>query len=136
MSEPLRVVLDTTITVSALLLSRGPAAPLRPRWRKRQFVPLLSAGTIGRIELVLQYPEFRLSAEQRKELLSDYVPFCDVVPDAAGGSLLEVARKGHATWIITDEKPALASKRLPCTPVPLGAFVVLLGVPLFESLEV
>lgn len=136
MSEPVRVVLDTTITVSALLLPRGPASPLRPRWRQRLFVPLLSAGTIERIELVLKYPEFRLSPEQRKELLSDYIPFCEVIPDVSGCSLPGVARQGNAQWIVTDDRRALSAAPRPCLHIALGTFAVLLGVPLFESLEV
>ncbi|MFM1987242.1 MAG: hypothetical protein RJA99_199 [Pseudomonadota bacterium] len=54
-----RVVLDTNIVVSALLLPGGAAGAVRAAWQAGRIVPLASAATARELVRVLAYPKFR-----------------------------------------------------------------------------
>jgi len=75
----MRVVLDTNVVLSALLLSAGRLAWLRKAWQCRQLQPLLCRETSAELLRVLAYPKFRLSAEERQELLGEFLPYAEVV---------------------------------------------------------
>ena len=74
-----RVVLDTNLVLSALVFSAGVVAGLRGGWQRGRFTPLVSTATVGELIRVLAYPKFRLSSEEREDLLSDYLSFCETV---------------------------------------------------------
>jgi len=75
----LRVVLDTTTVVSALIFTNGRLAWLRQHWRDRGCAPLISRATTEELMRVFGYPTFQLSPSDRQELLADYLPYCEVI---------------------------------------------------------
>lgn len=74
----IRVVIDTNLIVSALIFS-GRIAKLRLAWQSDRCLPLASSTTISELIRVLSYPKFKLSKTQQEDLLSDYLPFCDLI---------------------------------------------------------
>ena len=78
-----RVVLDTNVLVSALLFHAGSVSWLRPAWQAQKIRPLVSHDTAAELIRVLSYPKFKLTAEEREDLLGDYLPWCEtaMVPD-------------------------------------------------------
>ena len=124
---PPRVVLDTNLVLSALVFSGGSLSFLRRGWQSRRFTPLVSTATAGELIRVLAYPKFRLSAEQREDLLSDYLPFCETVRvpnpppptpncrDPFDVQFLEVAVAGAANFLVTGNEDLLTlASELPC----------------------
>jgi predicted nucleic acid-binding protein len=67
---------------------------------------------------VLGYPKFRLSLEDRLELLGDYLPFCETVEptekcsvacrNANDQPLVDVAQSGRAYLLVTGDDDLLA----------------------------
>lgn len=76
-----RVVFDTTTVISALLFANGHLAWLRAHWRRGKCLPLVSRDTAAELTRVLAYPKFKLSADDRFELLADYLPYCETLDD-------------------------------------------------------
>jgi putative PIN family toxin of toxin-antitoxin system len=112
-----RVVLDTNVVVSALLFEHGRLLWLRTAWMQGRCRPLVSAATVEELVRVLAYPKFRLSVDEREEILGDYLPFVEVVTvsrrsaaaprcaDPDDQMFLELGVAGHAALIVTgDEK--------------------------------
>jgi putative PIN family toxin of toxin-antitoxin system len=113
-----RVVFDTTTVVSALLFANGRLAWLRQHWREGGCTLLISRTTIAELTRVLGYPKFRLSQEERRELLSDYLPFCEVIDtietcpvscrDGNDQPFLDLAQSGKADLLISGDQDLLA----------------------------
>jgi putative PIN family toxin of toxin-antitoxin system len=113
-----RVVFDTNTVVSALLFTNGRLAWLRPHWRDGGCLPLISRATAAELTRVLGYPKFRLSPEDRIELLGDYLPFCQTVEsvgkcplvcrDANDQPFLDLAESGKADLLVTGDQDLLA----------------------------
>lgn len=70
-----RVVIDTNLILSALVFVQGRLSVLRLAWQTRQIQPLLSKDTVAELIRVLNYPKFKLSADDQQELLADYLPY-------------------------------------------------------------
>ncbi len=62
----LRVVLDTNVFVSSLLVRKGLAAQVLDAWRRREYLLITSPALIAEIRAVLNYPRIR-----RKYALTD-----------------------------------------------------------------
>lgn len=75
----LRAVFDTNVVVSALIFASGPTSRLRAAWTTGTLIPLASRPTLQELLRVFAYPKFRLSERDAEELLSDYVPFLEMV---------------------------------------------------------
>ena len=131
-----RVVLDTNLVLSALVFSGGALVDLRRGWQSRRFVPLVSTATAGELIRVLTYPKFRLSTEEREDLLSDYLPLCESVrvPDPPPPTpscrdpfdlqFLELAVAGEADYLVTGDHDLLSlSSELPCPIVTASNFL-------------
>lgn len=118
----LRAVFDTNTVISALLFTHGRLVWLREHWRqnspRQRTLPLISSVTASELIRVLSYPKFRLSDEDRLELLSDYLPFCETV-ELEGGCpqicrdpndqpLLDLAHSGNADVLVSGDKDLLA----------------------------
>ncbi len=73
-----RVVLDTNVVLSALLFTSGRLAWVRQAWQHRRLQPLVCRETVGELLRVLAYPKFRLTAEDRQQLLEDFLPYAEV----------------------------------------------------------
>lgn len=110
-----RLVLDTDVLVSALILGGGFAWPYEA-WQKERIRPLASRATVSELIRVLAYPKFRLSAEERETLLAEYLPWCEsvVVPDSTRvpdrldpGDVvfLQLAMVGRADALVSGDRP-------------------------------
>lgn len=114
-----QVVLDTNVVVSALIFGRIPMQSLRLGWQSTLFAPLVSAATAAELVRVLAYPKFRLTAEDREQLLADYLPYCTIVDDAGATRLphcrdpldvpfLRLAIAGRARYLVSGDRDLLA----------------------------
>ena len=113
-----RVVFDTSTVVSALLCANGRLAWLRLHWPSGASVPLISRATAAELTRVLSYPRFRLSPEERMELLGGYLPYCETIEQAEkcpalcrdknDQPFLDLAQSGKADWLVTGDKDLLA----------------------------
>jgi uncharacterized protein len=141
-ATPPVVVLDTNLVLSALVFAGGRLAPLRTAWQSGRIVPLVSTATASELMRVLGYPKFKLSAEERDELLADYLPHCRSVRlparlpklpqcrDANDQMFIELAAVGKADFLVTGDKDLVAlaagfSRRI----VTAEAFLAALGAP-------
>ncbi|MBD9355223.1 putative toxin-antitoxin system toxin component, PIN family [Methylomonas albis] len=114
-----RVVIDTNLVLSALVFAQGRVTPLRRAWQNQQIQPLLSKTTAAELIRVLQYPKFKLSADDQQELLADYLPYCQIMnppwpPFFKGGDFAGIAQvysdlatAGEAQALITGDQDLL-----------------------------
>jgi putative PIN family toxin of toxin-antitoxin system len=116
--KEIRVVLDTNVLVSALLFA-GPIGRFVSLWRERRIVLLLSKDVFIEYLRVLAYPKFKLSGEEIKALVEEYVlPFAEMVTvaeapgvireDPADDKFLALAAAGRARYIVSGDKHLLA----------------------------
>lgn len=77
--QPPRVVIDTNLVLSALVFSGGQLDVLRHAWQKKVCIPLVSKHTVSELIRVLAYPKFKLSPAEQRELLADYLPYCETI---------------------------------------------------------
>jgi len=113
-----RVVFDTTTVVSALLSADGRLAWLRAHWQGGACIPLISAATVNELTRVLAYPKFHLSTDERRELLADYLPLCEVITptrnckvlcrDKKDQPFLDLAESGKAEILVSGDGDLLA----------------------------
>lgn len=113
----LRVVFDTNTVVSALLFREGRLAWLRLHWAEVGCVPLISRETAEEMTRVLGYPKFQLSIEDRRELLAEYLPYCEIVRDqdicpavcrdAKDQMFLDLAQSGKADVLVSGDRDLL-----------------------------
>lgn len=120
MAEARRVVLDTSTVLSALLFVNGRLVPLRAAWQSGDLTPLLCAQTVEELLRVLACPKFKLTPEERDELLADYLPFGEAVApwqsrpavpacrDECDQIFLELAAVGAAHWLVTGDQDLLS----------------------------
>lgn len=123
MSQPPRVVLDTNVVLSALLFRSESANRLRHAWQGGAFRSLVSTETAQELLRVLAYPKFRLSTNDRQELLADYLPYTTgvriprpppLVPDCRDPHdrpFLELSIAGHARLLVSGDRDLLALAR-------------------------
>jgi putative PIN family toxin of toxin-antitoxin system len=113
-----RVVFDSSTVVPALLFASGRLAWLRSHWREGDCVPMISRVTTAELIRVLRYPKFKLSAEDCRELLADYLPYCEVVEvtrrcgcvcrDKNDQPFLDLAQSGKADFLVSGDKYLLS----------------------------
>jgi uncharacterized protein len=113
------VVLDTNLVLSALVFTNGRVATLRAAWQSGRCQPLASQATASELMRVLAYPKFKLAANEREELLADYLPYCRSVHiparlpklpqcrDADDQMFLALAAVGKADYLVTGDKDLL-----------------------------
>ena len=117
MTSP-RLVLDTNVVLSALLFHAGSLSWLRGAWQSETIRPLASHDTMAELIRVLFYPKFKLTNEDREDLLGDYLPWCETVTvpnstevpdcrDAFDRPFLELALAAKADALITGDKDLL-----------------------------
>lgn len=120
MAQARRVVLDTNTVLSALLFVKGRLVPLRTAWQSGELTPLLCAQTVEELLRVLAYPKFKLTPQERDELLADYLPHGEVVApwrakptvpkcrDKKDQIFLDLAAVGAAQWLVTGDQDLLS----------------------------
>jgi putative PIN family toxin of toxin-antitoxin system len=110
-------VFDTNTVVSALLFASGRLAWIRQHLREGSSVPLISRTTAAELSMVLSYPKFGLSPEDRIELIGDYLPWCEIVElsqkcpivcrDKNDQPFLDLAQSGKADLLVTGDQDLL-----------------------------
>ena len=117
---PVRPVLDSKVLVSSLLFHTGQVSWLRGAWRQGRIRPLASRETTAELIRTLAYPRFALSADDQRELLDDYLPYCEGVDvsgneaaipqsrDSFDRAFLHLAVTGQADVLVTGDADILA----------------------------
>lgn len=116
-----RVVLDTNVVVSALILRGGRLSWIRHAWSRGDLLPLVSRATSRELIRVLAYPKFGLATEEVEALLGDYLPFTEAVPVEPGADVpeppdpddrmfLQLAVAGGARWLVTGDRALRAAR--------------------------
>jgi len=120
MKQPLRVVIDTNLVLSALVFSGGRLTPQRLAWQNHLLQPLISQATAAELIRALAYPKFKLTSAEQEELLADYLPYCKTVRiptpppatpkcrDTHDVPFLELALVGKADVLVTGDKDLLS----------------------------
>lgn len=109
---------DTTTVVSALVFANRRLSWLVQHWQESGCTPLISSATAVELTRVLGYPKFRLSLEDRRELLAHYVPYCEIVEqvtrcpqtcrDEKDQPFLDLAQSGGAELLVSGDNDLLA----------------------------
>jgi len=126
--KPPRIVLDTNVLLSALLFHAGALSWLRLAWQSEAIHPLASHDTTTELIRVLSYPKFKLSSDEREDLLGDYLPWCETVTvpnkiklpdcrDPFDRPFLALALTAKADALITGDKDLLALSNLFAVPI-------------------
>lgn len=115
-----RVVLDTNVVLSALLFAHGRLAPLRKAWQQSAVHPMVSTLTTEELIRALTCRKFKLDAQDQRELLADYLPYCTTVRmpnkpprtppcrDPFDVVFMQLAVVGKADYLVTGDKDLLA----------------------------
>jgi len=118
--HPPRVVIDTNLVLSALVFTQGRLAPLRHAWQGERCQPLVSRATAAELIRVLAYPKFKLTPDERQELLADYLPWCTTarIPhpppetpkcrDPCDLPFLQLAVTGKADYLLSGDQDLLS----------------------------
>lgn len=123
-----RLVLDTNVLVSVMLFPAGSVSWMRRAWHSGAILPLASRETTMELIRVLSYPKFQLNADEKADLLADYLPWCEsvivshpsAVPkcrDPFDRPFLELALQGHADALVTGDGELLAPASV--FPIPI-----------------
>jgi len=134
------VVLDTNIILSALIFNGDTPRALRRAWQDKRLQALVSKATVTELIRVLAYPKFRLDADDREQLLADYLPYCRVVTVPPGMTALPICRDpfdqpfpelavaGHADYLVTGDKDLLVmADPGPCQIITVAELLTRLG---------
>lgn len=126
--KPPRIVLDTNVLLSTLLFHAGALSWLRLAWQSEAIHPLASHDTTTELIRVLSYPKFKLTSDEREDLLGDYLPWCETVTvpnkiklpdcrDPFDRPFLALALTAKADALITGGKDLLALSHLFAVPI-------------------
>lgn len=116
-TKRLRVVLDTSALISALLYGGEPGRLVK-LWETGRIVPLVSREVLLEYLRVLGYRKFKLSEEHAKRLIEEKVlPFAKmvavpetprIVPEDAGDDkFLALAEAGNAPYLVSGDRHLL-----------------------------
>ncbi|MDR3425233.1 MAG: putative toxin-antitoxin system toxin component, PIN family [Alphaproteobacteria bacterium] len=116
----MRVVLDTNILVSALLVESSLPAQLLVHWRQGRFDLLTAAPQLDELMRVTRYPKIRarlkpaLAGRLVNELrevavLVEALPPVDISPDPYDNYLLALASGGAADYLVSGDKSDILS---------------------------
>jgi uncharacterized protein len=112
--KTLRVVLDTNVLVSALIL-KGRLSGLVDLWRMDRITPVLSRETFDEFRRVLEYPKFSLSKSEIQEIVQQEIlpffevvervaPFAGVCRDPDDDKFLACAASAKVAFLISGDK--------------------------------
>ena len=119
------------MAISSLLFATGRLAQVRVAWQQELIVPLASAATASELLRVLHYPKFALNADDRREVLSEYLPWCETVTevpavgapglgDPSDRIFLDLAIAGTADAVVTGDGELLAYSNRFAIPIIRG----------------
>lgn len=118
----MRVVLDTNVLISALLLPSSPPGLLVQLWRQGRFCLLTAEPQLDEFARVSRYPKLRerLTHSVAGRLVNDLrriaevvetLPAVDASPDPYDNYLLSIAVGGQADYLVSGDKSDLLSLR-------------------------
>ena len=130
-----RVILDTNVLLSGLLVSEGPPVKLIDAWEKNRFTLVACEELIAEFRAVAARPFFkaRLKASAVELLMSglrdfsffcDHLPFGPKAPDPKDSFLLALAEASEADFLVTGDKELQALKRYKATRIVSPAAMV------------
>lgn len=118
-----RVVVDTNLFVSGIILPRGPLAQLLNLWLKQSFILVITAKLIGELNEVLQRPkiarygitEERITSiiefvKKKSEMVTPLHSLPVDVCDPKDEEVLACALGGKADYLITGDEDLLTLK--------------------------
>ena len=129
MSGAPRVVFDTNLVLSALFFVHGRLVTLRNAWHESRCLPLVSRVTVTELMRALTYPKFKLLADEQRELLADYLPFCETVRmtdrlprtpecrDPNDVPFVQLAFVGKADCLVSGDRDLLAIADMLAIPI-------------------
>ena len=117
----MRVVLDTNVLISAILL-KGRLSRFLELWKSETLSPVLSKETFQEFKTVLSYLKFSLSADEIKAVIEDEIlPNFEVIDikekiegvcrDPSDDMFLAVALNAQAPYVVTKDKDLLALRK-------------------------
>ena len=123
-----RLVLDTNVLLSSLLFRSGSPVWIRRAWQSDAIRPLASRDSVEELVRVLSYPKFRLTEGDHRELLDDYLPWCETVSvpasmtaplsrDPSDQPFLALALFAEADALITGAQDLLAMAQAVSVPI-------------------
>ena len=133
--RPPRVVLETSVVVTALMFGGGPAARLRSAWQAGRCRPLACKATALDLGANLAHPQLGLTAREQQQLLGDYLPYVlkvrvpraddpGATDEPAALAFVRLAMAGQAHALVSGDAPMLGmGARLPFAVLALNAFV-------------
>src|SRR5258706_55692 len=119
----MRVVLDTNILISALMIPAGFPAAIYRAWQQGQFTLLTCAGHLDELRATLRKPAIaeRIKPYHAGGLVNELkqlaeiigsLPHIDRSPDPGDNFLLALSEAGQADYLVTgDKRGLLALKR-------------------------
>jgi uncharacterized protein len=116
----MRVVLDTNVLVSALLVEASLPAQVLTLWRAGRFTLLTSTQQLDELRQVTRYPKLRsrltpalagrlINELRQVAVLIQDLPLVDVSPDPYDNYLLAMASGGEAEYLVTGDKQDVLS---------------------------
>lgn len=112
----IRLVLDSSVLLSALLSPASPSAGILSCWRDRKVNVLTAAEQIEEIARVTRYPKIRgllhralagrlVNRLREVATVLENLPPVDRPPDPDDNYLLAIAEAGDAQFLVTGAKP-------------------------------
>ncbi len=116
----MRLVLDTNVIVSALLIEGSLPDQLIGRWRRGRFDLLICPVQIEQLARVTRYPKLRsrltpalagrlINQPRKLAVMLDDLPAITVCADPSDNYLLATAMAGRADFLVTGDKAQLPS---------------------------
>lgn len=114
----MRVVLDTNVFISGLLLEHSLPAQIITHWRRGRYELLTAIPQLEELQRVTRYPKIRerlrpalagrlVNDLRELAVLVDPLPFVDVSPDPYDNYLLAIALGGDSDYLVTGDKSDL-----------------------------
>lgn len=111
----MRIVIDTNVLVSALLVADSSAGKLLDYWQESRFELVSSHTQLDELSRVMRYPKIsarlapsmagRMINEIRKlAILIETLPKLDISPDPYDNYLLAIAQESAAHYLISGDK--------------------------------
>ena len=66
----IKVVLDTNVLISSILF-KGELSRIVDLWKRGKIIPVISRETFSELRTVLEYPKFRLTRGEIKEIIEE-----------------------------------------------------------------
>ncbi|MDD2600973.1 MAG: putative toxin-antitoxin system toxin component, PIN family [Kiritimatiellae bacterium] len=126
--NPLRVVFDTNVVLSALLFRSGRVSWISDAWKGKRIIPLISKETLVELIRVLNYPKFKLTPLEQQTVLEAFLPYAETVHvrnnkmipvcrDPHDQKFLILAKQSGADFLVTGDADLLVVENFKCCPI-------------------